>query len=427
MLEFMGCEHIPSTEKELDILLNAAKREEPELYKTAFQIIVEKRMPTEEEKAAQPKAIELRELVKIIEDKIDGYETEAFERITEDFIDKTGQVVQQIHTGNEIFKNEIKKQFDESIEQARKEFIKVEYVVKTSDSKENKIEGPVPEVFQDILELADERVNILLVGPAGCGKTHTAIQVAKALNMPFASQSCSAGMSESIFSGWLLPIGNNGKFAHVTVEFLKLYENGGVFLFDEIDGSDSNTLLFLNQALANKEFYLPQRFDNPRVVRHKDFVAIAAANTYGTGATAMYSGRNALDAATMDRFRCGIVPMDYSSVVESALINPELLIWGRAVRDCIKRHKMRKIMSTRLLLDGTKMMARKQWPISKIENSYFSDWSQEEIKLIEQNSFFVKRRTQESLDQMAKATKPTTPFKDEKVYDDATSTWIERK
>lgn len=260
------------------------------------------------------------------------------------------------------------------------QIVKHEYIVNTPTGIKD-IKGPVPECFQTVLDLASARCNILLVGPAGCGKTHLSSMLAKSLGMDYAGQSCSAGMSESAFSGWLLPIGDSGKFEYVQSEFVRIYENGGVFLFDEIDAADSNTLLFLNQALANGEFFLPQRFEKPHVKRHKDFVAIAAANTFGNGATAMYSGRNLLDGATMDRFRMGIVPMDYDLKVEGELVDPEVLKWGVQIRNVINNRNMRKIMSTRVMIDATKMRSV-GWSIKKIHDAYISDWSNDDRSLI---------------------------------------------
>jgi MoxR-like ATPase len=267
-----------------------------------------------------------------------------------------------------------------AIEAKKIQIVKHEYLIKTP-TETKAVKGQLPECFQTVLDLAQARCNILLVGPAGCGKTHLSRVVSESLGLDYAGQSCSAGMSESAFSGWLLPIGDSGKFEYVQSEFVRIYENGGIFLFDEIDAADSNTLLFLNQALANGEFFLPMRYQKPHVKRHKDFVAIAAANTFGNGATAMYSGRNLLDGATMDRFRMGIIPMDYDPKVESELVDPEVLHWGKELRNIINNRNMRKILSTRVLIDASKMKSI-GWSIKKIHDTYISDWSKDDRSLI---------------------------------------------
>ena len=117
-------------------------------------------------------------------------------------------------------------------------------------------------------------------------------------------------------------------------------------------------------------------------MKHEDFVAIGAANTFGAGADAQYVGRNALDAATLDRFRVGMVYMDYSAPVEEALIDADVLTWGRRVRAKIKEHKLFRIMSTRVMLDLTKMKAAYEWDEDDWAEAYFADWSDEERRLV---------------------------------------------
>lgn len=344
--------------------LKHLKAEDPEKYNAEFDIIV---------RGVEPKA-EVK-VVDLPPELLDQAKAELF------------KILDDIKTSLPC---EIEKQIAEAAKVLNK--VEIEYTVKQGQ-KNKKINGPLPDEFQKILDLASQRINILLVGPSGCGKTHVAKVVAETLGLDFAAQSCSAGMSESAFTGWLLPIGDSGKFQYVQSEFVRIYENGGVFLFDEIDAADSNTMLFLNQALANGEFYLPQRHEKPKVVKHKDFVCIAAANTFGNGATALYSGRNLMDGATMDRFRMGIVPMDYSPTVEQSLIDPEVLAWGRMMRNVIETKSMRKILSTRLLIDASKMKSI-GWTIDEIENSYIADWSREEKAMLVRDPDYLNHKSQ---------------------------------
>ncbi len=244
------------------------------------------------------------------------------------------------------------------------------------DGTTHKVEGHARAEFQRILRRAIAGKNQLLVGPAGCGKTHLAHQVAEALGRPFASVSCTAGMSESTLSGWLLPA-EGGEFQYVESDFVRLYEGGGVFLFDEVDAADPNTLLFINQALANGSFYLPQRKGCSQVKRHAEFVCIAAANTYGTGANMVYAGRERLDESTLDRFRAGLTVLDYDTEFERKAVEPELLAWGWAVRARIRESRLSRVLSTRFLLDATDLM-RVGETFEEIKETFFTGWKADE-------------------------------------------------
>lgn len=211
--------------------------------------------------------------------------------------------------------------------------------------------------FEKVLRLCANRKNTLLVGPAGSGKTHLAETVAKVLKLRFAHISCSAGMSEGHLLGRLLPTGKNGAFEYTESEFVKCYENGGVFLIDEIDAADSNTMLVINSALANGFLSIPNRTKKPVAHRHKDFVCIAAANTFGRGADRMYVGRNQLDESTIDRFRIGQVSVDYDDNVEASLCpDTALRLALRGVREKVMLHGMRRVVSTRFMKDAYEML-----------------------------------------------------------------------
>lgn len=366
MLDYLG---VPfnkqgKTARESAALLRGIRENEPELYQQAHDLIIDHKLP---EGGGDERQKQFHDLGKMMHEHLSSIEGEAIRKVRDE-----GQV--QVKEA----KTEITEFAKERIAAEAKKFRKIEVTV--GKAKPKVLDGIVPQCFERIVQLAAARLNIYLIGPAGCGKTFIASQVAKALDLDFASQSCSEGMSESALTGWLLPV-NGSKFEYVSSEFVRIYENGGVFLFDEIDAADPNVMVFMNQALANEGFYLPQRHKKPYVKKHPDFVAMAAANTFGNGADQMYVGRNQLDAATLDRFRVGTVVMDYDANVEDNLVNPELLAWGRDIREKIKQNRLNRIMSTRILLDGTKMLEA-GWTISDVATSYYADWSKDELMMM---------------------------------------------
>ena len=212
----------------------------------------------------------------------------------------------------------------------------------------------LPQVYPKILSLARRRKNILLVGPAGCGKTTIAHQVAYDLKLPFYSVSMSEGMTETQLLGRREP-SQKGGFKYVPSPLTVAAENGGVLLIDEMDAGNSNTQLCLNNILSGKEFTIPNKCDSIRIKKNPDFVAIASANTFGNGADRVYVGRNQLDGATLDRFKVGTVYMDYDETIEKAVVRSDIFEWGVAIRKIIREFSMRQVLSTRFLKDLSDM------------------------------------------------------------------------
>ena len=278
----------------------------------------------------------------------------------------------------------IRKEMDDAIEQmmARAEQARPLQIV---DAKgiTKAVAGHTHQAFEKVLKLAAARVNVLLIGPAGSGKSHMAQQVADALELDFFFINCSEGMSESKLEGYLAPTGKAGRFEFITTDFIRAYENGGVFLLDEVDACDPNVLLVINAALANGHLALPKRYDNPVATRHEDFVLIASANTYGTGANRMYVGRNQLDEATLDRFRMGQIEMDFDAALEAQLVADDEVrnAWQR-VRAAVNTYKLRRVISTRTMVEAATKLKAAGFTLPEMLGQLTMGWSDDELSRV---------------------------------------------
>lgn len=197
-----------------------------------------------------------------------------------------------------------------------------------------------------LITLVGANQNVLLVGMAGTGKTKGAEQVAEALDLPFYCISVGSQTSKSDLLGYTDANGN-----YVATAFRNAFENGGVFVMDEIDAGNSNVLIVLNSALSNDVCAFPDKM----VKKHEDFHFIATANTYGNGADRTYVGRNQLDGATLDRFT--VLDWDIDEELENALVAPYKhgQAWVRAVRklrDQVQKNGVRAIISPRMSVKG---------------------------------------------------------------------------
>lgn len=195
-----------------------------------------------------------------------------------------------------------------------------------NDTPAGNVDGYTAPQFPRILQRAAARQNIYLYGAAGCGKSHTAMQVADALNLPFYCQMQMVSKYDVI--GFVDAGG-----VYQSTPFYHAFKSGGVCLFDEYERGDAAALITLNGALANDVITFP---NGEKVTRHPDFVFIAAGNTNGLGATAEYNTAGQLDASTIDRL-C-FIRMDYDAELENKFsdADPTAAEFCRDLRNAIK-------------------------------------------------------------------------------------------
>jgi cobaltochelatase CobS len=224
--------------------------------------------------------------------------------------------------------------------------------------------GRQHERFPLLLQVLACGLNVLLVGPAGTGKTTAARKAAEALGLGFSCLSVGPQTSKSDLLGF---VDAGGTYRESL--FVQAYRDGGVFLLDEIDAGNAGVLTVLNAALAGDVMATPIGM----VARSPRFLTVAGANTYGQGASRQYVGRNQLDAATLDRFAVLDWPVDEG--LESAMVGlpapaPVLdlgrgglldaagwLARVRAVRASVEKQQVRAVVSPRATQAGVALLA----------------------------------------------------------------------
>ncbi len=216
------------------------------------------------------------------------------------------------------------------------------------------ITKPTHKVFPKVLRALKAGENVWMTGMAGVGKTTIGMQCAEALGVSFEGESFCGQSSKSDMKGFKTATG-----VYESVAFRKQYEEGGVYLLDEVDGANPNILLVLNSALSNGYIGFPDK----RVVKHPDFYAIAAANTWGNGATSTYVGRQVIDEATLDRFSMVHVQLDEQLEQDvtymTGLPKDECDRWLRIVRQVRRNaesHGLKVSVSPRAAISGAKLL-----------------------------------------------------------------------
>jgi cobaltochelatase CobS len=203
---------------------------------------------------------------------------------------------------------------------------------------------------------------VMLFGKPGVSKSFSTKQAADAMGLSFGLISLNPQTPESRLFGF---IDAGGKY-HRTL-FREAFENGGVFLIDEIDNANDALLTSLNSCLANGHGAFP----DGRIERHADFVCVATANTPGRGGDANHSGRRQLDAATINRF--AVIEWKNDDELEMRIataINEKAgrlwLEWIRKVRVYCEAHHPRVIVSPRSTYMGAKALLDSPFTIEQI-------------------------------------------------------------
>lgn len=227
--------------------------------------------------------------------------------------------------------------------------------------------------FGELVQLMSLQIPVYLCGPAGSGKTEAGYHAAKALNLKFWPQSVCQQTSKADLLGYLTP----GTGLVVRTPFREAYENGGVYLLDEIDAGNPNVTLILNAALSNGGCSFPDMY----VKKHDDFRCIAAANTFGSGADRQYVGRNQIDAATLSRF--AFIVWDYDEKFERDLAGDDDWVkYVQKIRFAVQEGRHRIVVSPRASINGAIMLKAGMTRATVVDSLIFGGVGAEVKKVI---------------------------------------------
>lgn len=270
--------------------------------------------------------------------------------------------------------DEVKKIAEKALVKAsevlREEFTTKIIIEKRETGESKELKGLQHKQFPQLLALVEMGLNVFLydshnagkLGGPGAGKTTAAAQVAEALDKAFYHISLNIQSQPSLIMGY-----KNAMGEMVSTDFRKWYEHGGVFLFDELDNANGNFLTSLNTALANGTCSFPDAI----VTRHPDAYCIAAGNTAGTGANALHSSRQLLDAASRERFV--FLAWQYDEKLERKVAianNKESEPWIAYIqntRKAVSKLGVKLVSSPRASITGAKIMQSKSYKFTPEE------------------------------------------------------------
>ncbi len=271
-----------------------------------------------------------------------------------------------------------------------------EGIAETFKKKETEIPDPTdieyikPKIWDKVYSLMKSN-NVLLFGPAGCGKTLMCRELAKAQNTPFYSLSCAGGMRYSQLIGKTELVVEDGMQVtrFVPSRFLEVIQEPGVSLLDEVFAIDPDALQGLNGILdyGTRGIRCP---DGTFITVHPEHKIIAAANTNGRSVSRKYTAPQAQDLSVLSRFLS--FKMDYDKSVEGKLLagsgldDKQKIALGDAltnIRGAIKTHQIPVDLGTRDLTSAIR--ALKAYPDTKtaIETAFLGKFSDAERAKVE--------------------------------------------
>lgn len=206
----------------------------------------------------------------------------------------TGELVDA--SGTRVSANVLNTRFQPSIEEVNSSFeievIAKHYGIKPEDVKPKEVKIlKTLEVLLDHPDCVKDKEWAMIIGPSGSGKTTVAVEYAESKGLEYIILGGSAQLTVDDLLGY-----NSITTGEYFPSLLRdAIENGKVFILDEIDACNPNTLLCLN-AFKRDEVQFP----NKLVKVHQDFRFIATANTLMYSED--YNGRSAMDRASIKRF-----------------------------------------------------------------------------------------------------------------------------
>jgi len=158
-----------------------------------------------------------------------------------------------------------------------------------------------PPWMGDLAAFIEKGDNVLLIGPAGAGKTETVEQVFKARDQKCVIVNCTPSMTADDMEGRMDLVAGETKFT-LASPALACKEGYGLLL-DESDACPAETLYSLYRILNKQDMHILRLGGEGVVPRHENTRIVGTQNTHGQGdERGLHHGRAYQDAAFLDRW-----------------------------------------------------------------------------------------------------------------------------
>lgn len=182
--------------------------------------------------------------------------------------------------------------------------------------------------FEMLTTALNNKLNVLIGGPTGPGKTMVTEAFAALHNMPHATIACSVGVDVPGMFGKYIP--NESRKSELDPEWIwqdgpvtDIWRHGGLLLIDEINFMPERVATILYPALDRRRVVKLIDHKGETIHAHPNLLIVATMNPD-------YAGTRQLNAAFRNRFQLQLT-WDYDPLVESQLVT------GKAIRDIAEK------------------------------------------------------------------------------------------
>lgn len=206
-------------------------------------------------------------------------------------------------------------------------------------------EGEQPDTLLDLIALMSKGLDVALVGPAGCGKTHMMLKAAE-----LTGRECTITTAPQMpydLTGFVHGLGER-----VETAFTEAFTQGKVAGVDEADRASEDALIAIHAPIANRTMYLPGLGQTPAA---EGFQVVMTMNTYGLGMDEDYNTAHQLDTATRDRLV--FLPVDFDPRIDAEMCDGDerlyrfVQAWRSAAADAEATHAVLSYRTERRLAE----------------------------------------------------------------------------
>jgi len=188
------------------------------------------------------------------------------------------------------------------------------------------------------------KMNTIIFGPTGPGKTSCVLAYAAEFIIPFYSVSCNGAIDpRQLFGSWV-PTEEAGRYVWQDGPVTQMVREGGVLLLNEVNFMPPRIAASMYSLLDKRRTLSLIEHHNEVIVAHDNFQVIADYNPD-------YEGTRPLNEAFKNRFGLKLF-FDYDIEIETELVSSDaLLTLAKVLRDSHRTGEIETPISTNMLME----------------------------------------------------------------------------